>query len=175
MVKKEPNSTIKSDSPLTPPNALHYQSYSQSFEDEKIDLYELWMTLWNKKWLVIATTLVVAIGSVVFALRQPLIYKAEALLLPTKSKYIQSLNVQGVQKLGQNAKMKGIDAGSIFSYFKQSLQSRVLQKKFINEFGIIGLMAPNRSPETRDEEIFENFAQMINVKNQGGRPKGGDS
>ncbi len=98
MAKKEPNSTTKSDLPLTPPNVQYYQSYNQPFEDETIDLYELWMTLWNKKWLVIATTLVAALGSVVFALYQPSIYKAEALLLPPKSKDIQSLNLQEVEK-----------------------------------------------------------------------------
>ena len=30
-------------------------------------------------------------------------------------------------------------------------------------------MVPNRTPETRDEEIYENFAQMIKVENEGGR------
>ena len=90
MVKKEPNSTTKSDSPLTPPNVQYYQSYNQPFEDEKIDLYELWMTLWNKKWLVIATTLVAVLGSVVFAFLQTPIYKAESRLLPPKSKVIHN-------------------------------------------------------------------------------------
>ena len=113
MVKKEPNSTTKSDSPLTPPNVQYYQPFNQPFEDEKIDLYEVWMTLWNKKWLVIATTLVAALGSIVFALYQPSIYKAEALLLPPKSKDIQSLNIHGVQEIAESQV-------KIFEDFKKS-------------------------------------------------------
>ncbi|MDP6888234.1 MAG: Wzz/FepE/Etk N-terminal domain-containing protein, partial [SAR324 cluster bacterium] len=118
------------------------------------------MTLWNKKWLVIATTLVTALGSLVFALNQPSIYKAEALLLPPKSKDIQSLNVLGVQKTGQD-NLQELDTGSIFSSFKASLQSRVLQKKFINEFEILEILAGERTVETRDEEIYEMFANLF--------------
>ena len=43
--------------------------YPQQFEEDTIDLYELWITLWNGKWLVIAVTVVVALGSIFFALQ----------------------------------------------------------------------------------------------------------
>ena len=87
-----------SDNPQTQaPQSVQYAPYSQQFEDDTIDLYELWITLWNKKWLVIAVTVIAALGSVVYALQQPSVYKAEALLLPPKAKYVQSLDVQGEQ------------------------------------------------------------------------------
>ena len=83
------------DNPQTQvPQEIQYVApYPQQFEDDTIDLYELWNTLWNKKWLVIAVTVIAALGSVVYALLQPPIYKAEALLLPPKAKDVQSLNV----------------------------------------------------------------------------------
>ena len=31
----------------------HTPQYPQQFEDDTIDLYGLWSTLWDKKWLVI--------------------------------------------------------------------------------------------------------------------------
>ena len=161
MVKKEPNSTTKSDSPQTPPNGAYYQSYYPPFEGETIDFYELWITLWNKKWLVIATTLVAALGSIVFALYQPSIYKAEALLLPPKSKDIQSLNIHGVQEIA-------VAPVKIFEDFKKGLSSRILQKKFINEFELMEILAGERTVETRDEEIYENFAEMFKIENVGG-------
>jgi len=80
-----------------PQNIQYGVPYPQQFEDDTIDLYELWITLWNKKGLVIAVTVIAALGSVVYALQQPSVYKAEALLLPPKAKDVQSLNVQGVQ------------------------------------------------------------------------------
>ena len=63
--------------------------YPQQIEDDTIDLYELWFALWNRKWLVIVVTVVAALGSVVYALQQQHIYKAEALLLPPKLKNVQ--------------------------------------------------------------------------------------
>ena len=82
-----------SDNPQTqaPQNVQYAAPYPQQFEDDTIDLYELWITLWNKKWLVIAVTVIAALGSVVYALQQTPIYKAEALLLPPKAKDVQSL------------------------------------------------------------------------------------
>ena len=84
-----------SDNPQTqaPQNIQYAAPYPQHFEDDTIDLYKLWITLWNKKWLVIAVTVIAALGSVVYALLQPPIYKAEALLLPPKAKDVQSLNI----------------------------------------------------------------------------------
>ena len=45
-----------SDNPQTqaPQNVQYAAPYQQQFEDDTIDLYELWNTLWNKKGLVIA-------------------------------------------------------------------------------------------------------------------------
>ena len=73
-----------SDNPQTqaPQNVQYAAPYPQQFEDDTIDLYELWITLWNKKWLVIAVTVIAALGSVVYALQLPSVYQAEALLLP---------------------------------------------------------------------------------------------
>ena len=168
MVKKEPNSTTKSDLPLTPPNVQYYQSYNQPFEDEKIDLYELWMTLWNKKWLVIATTLVAVLGSVAFAFLQRPIYKAESRLLPPKSKDVQPLNVQKIWRLSGDMKLQGVDTDIVFTVFKNNLSSRTLQKKFINEFKLMEILVPERTSETRDEDIYEDFAEIIRVNNEDG-------
>ena len=79
-----------------PQNIQYGVPYPQQIEDDTIDLYELWITLWNKKWLVIAVTVIAALGSVVYALDAPQIYKAEALLLPPKVEDLKSLNFPGV-------------------------------------------------------------------------------
>ena len=66
--------------------------YPQHFEDDTIDLYNLWITLCKMKWLVIAVTVVATLGSIVFTHFTPSIYKAEALLLPPNSLNFQSMN-----------------------------------------------------------------------------------
>ena len=158
-----------SDNPQTqaPQNVQYATPYPQQFEDDAIDLYELWNNLWNKKWLVITVTVIAALGSVVYALQQPSIYKAEALLLPPKAKDVQSLNVQGVQEREQGVQEReqGVTAvAGAFAAFKNNLSSRSLQKKFIDEQGLMDILAPDRTPETRDFEILESFAKVIKIE-----------
>ena len=154
MPKTESNSAAETDQPQSPQYVQYAPPYAQPFEDDTIDLYELWITLWSKRWLVIGVTAVAAIGSVVYALLQPPVYKAEALLLPPKAKDVQSLNVQGVQ---------GASEAGVFSVFNKNLNSRNLQKKFIKEYGLMELLAPERTPETRDEDIYEGFSKLFKI------------
>ena len=134
MSKTESNSAAETDQPQSPQYVQYAPPYAQPFEDDTIDLYELWITLWSKRWLVIGVTAVAAIGSVVFALLQPPVYKAEALLLPPKAKDVQSLNVKGVP---------GASAAGVFSAFNKNLSSRSLQKKFIEKYDLLDILAPN--------------------------------
>ena len=159
-----------SDNPQTQAlqNVQYSVPYQQQFEDGSIDLYELWITLWNKKWSVIAVTVIAALGSVAYALLAPHVYKAEALLLPPKAKDVQTLNVQGMQGVQgvQGVQgMQGVTAAGAFAAFKNNLSSRSLQKKFIDEQGLMDILAPDKTPETRDIEILESFAKMIIIKN----------
>ena len=95
-------------------------------------MYELWNALWNKKWLVIAVTLIAALGSVVYALQQRPIYKAEALFLPPRVEDLKSLNFPGVP-VTQMVEAKegligayGIGVNAVFDQFKKNLSSRRL-------------------------------------------------
>ena len=158
-----------SDNPQThaPQNVQHTAPYPQQFEDDTIDLYELWITLWNKKWLVIAVTIFAALGSVFYALQQPPIYRAEALLLPPKAKDVQSLNLK--QNLRESRQVGEIFTPlpirrEVFTTFENNLHSRILQKKFIKEYGLLDILAPNRTPETTDIEILEGLSMMIKIE-----------
>ena len=156
-----------SDNPQTqaPQNVQYAAPYPQQFEDDTIDLYELWITLWNKKWLVIAVTVIAALVSVVYALLAPQIYKAEALLLPPSATDVKSVNLQGVQGVQG---VQGMTSNIAFAAFKNNLSSRSLQKKFIDEYGLMDILAPNRTPETRDIEILESFSKMMKIEDKGG-------
>jgi len=156
-----------SDNPQTqaPQNVQYAAPNPQQFEDDTIDLYELWITLWDKKWLVIAVTAIVALGSVVYALLQPPIYKAEALLLPPREIDVKSGSFRGVLEMQE---VQGVTTKTAFSAFKNNLSSRSLQKKFIEKYDLLDILAPNRTSETRDIEILEGFSKMIKIEGKEG-------
>jgi chain length determinant protein (polysaccharide antigen chain regulator) len=60
--------------------------------------------------------------------------------------------------------MQGVRVVDVFTAFKNNLSSRTLQKKFIKEKGLMELLAPDRTQETRDENIYEGFANMFKIK-----------
>ena len=119
------NTNAEKEQPQALQTVTYVPQYAQPFEDDTIDLYELWITLWNKKWLVIAVTVIAALGSVVYALQLPSVYKAEALLLPPSAKDIQSLNFPGVIEVNTGDTVtfvegvQGINPTSVFAEFKQ--------------------------------------------------------
>ncbi|WP_241521260.1 Wzz/FepE/Etk N-terminal domain-containing protein [Kineobactrum sediminis] len=59
--------------------------YPADYADDEIDLRELFGVLWAGKWLIIGITAIAAVIAVLFALWQPNIYRAEALLAPAES------------------------------------------------------------------------------------------
>ncbi len=54
-----------------------------------------------------------------------------------------------------------------FASFKKNLSSRSLQKKFIEKYDLLDILAPNRTPETRDIEILESFSKMMKIEDTG--------
>jgi len=141
--------------------------YPQHFEDDSINLYELWITLWRWKWLVVAITVVAALGSIVYALQLQHIYKAEALLLPPKAKDIPSVLAINNLKIG-NSILTGTSVDSVFKKYKQNIISRSLHKKFIRENGLMEVLAPNRTAETRNEDIYQEFSKLIKLEEKNG-------
>ncbi|ENJ2863923.1 LPS O-antigen length regulator [Vibrio parahaemolyticus] len=119
--QKEPN-----------PNYLPYLPQQHSIDDE-IDLFELFNTLWKGKWIIIVTTFVFAIGSVLYALSLPNIYKADALLAPAESSNGGGLSKMAGQ-LGGLAALAGVSLGGGESS-QTDLAVQVMQsRKFIQEF-----------------------------------------
>ena len=173
MPQADSKSSSGQEQQQTAQTAPYPTPYPQQFEDDTIDLYELWITLWNWKWLVIAVTVVVALGSVVYALQLQHVYKAEALLLPPKAKDIQSMNIFSLSIDRRTLEERKNDplvsvknehnSASVYNQFKQNLKSRIIQKKFIQENGLMELLAPERTRETRDLEIYSGFAGLIKL------------
>ncbi len=114
-----------------PPTYPYY--LPQVVPEDEISLIDLFQVLAKRK-MTILTTLV-AFSYALIALPP---YKAEAILLPPLAKDIQLLNIQGVQ---------GPGVASVYSAFKRNLNSRAWQRRFVEEQGIIEILAPEEGPK----------------------------
>jgi uncharacterized protein involved in exopolysaccharide biosynthesis len=111
--------------------------------DDEIDFRELFATLWQGKWIIIATAVVFATAGVFHALSQPNIYQASVLLAPTQDKG----GVGGIGgQLGGLASLAGINLNSGGSnqtvIAKEVLRSRAFLADFIGRHNLaVPLMA----------------------------------
>ena len=145
--------------------------YPQHFEEDTIDLYEMLLALWKRKWLVIAVTVVATIWSLVFAHNLPPIYKAEARLLPPKRKVSQSMNILGIQKIIKETGLTietNLNSEDVFSRFKQNLNSQTIHEKYIEEKFQLKMLAKDKNPQTLDLGIYNEFPGLINLREKNG-------
>ncbi|WP_462056920.1 Wzz/FepE/Etk N-terminal domain-containing protein [Vibrio parahaemolyticus] len=126
--QKEPN-----------PNYLPYPLQSKSTDDE-IDLRELFKALWKGKWIIVVATFIFAIGSVLYSLSLPDIYKSDALLAPAESSNGGSLSKM-VGQLGGLAALAGVNLGggetSQTDLAVQVMKSRQFVAAFINKHDLL--------------------------------------
>ncbi len=126
--------------------------------DDEIDLRELWRVIWQGKWIILACTLVLAAGAVFYAIKQPNIYKAQALLAPADN---ESGGLSAMaRQYGGLASLAGINLGGGGSD-KTALAIEVLQsRKFITDFIerhnlLVPLMAVKGWNRDTDELILD--------------------
>lgn len=113
------------------------------YPDDEIDLRELFSTLWQGKWIILATTVLFAAAGVFYALSKPNIYQASVLLAPTQDEG----GVSGISgQLGGLASLAGISLGgggdNQTVMAKAVLQSHAFLRDFIDRHELaIPLMA----------------------------------
>jgi len=113
----------------------HPPQYLQQAADDEIDLRELFAVIWRGKWIIIASTLILAIAAVIFSLKQPNIYKASA-LLAASSQENNKLNGMASQ-LGGLASLAGINLGGGGGTDQTTLAIEVLKsRQFFSEFAV---------------------------------------
>ena len=116
------------------PNTYQSDARFPQVQDDEIDLRELFTVIWQGKWLIIAITAVFAIGSVVFAIMQPNIYKSEALLAPAAEEQGGGLSALASQ-FGGLASLAGVNLGAKGGTDKTQLAIEVLKsRQFTSDF-----------------------------------------
>lgn len=107
------------------------------YPDDEIDLRQLFATLWEGKWLIIAITFLFAAGGVAYAMYKPDIYEASVLMAPTN----EESGISGISgQLGGLASLAGINIGGGGSnqtvIAKEVLGSRAFLADFIDRYNL---------------------------------------
>lgn len=127
---------------LTMTNDTHnYDPQRHSdYQDDEIDLRELFGIIWQGKWWIIAITFVFAVGSVIYSLSLPNIYKSEATLAPTEEASGGGLS-QMAGQLGGLASLSGVNLGGgntdKTTIALEILKSRAFIKGFVEKYDIL--------------------------------------
>ncbi|MBO0243906.1 MULTISPECIES: Wzz/FepE/Etk N-terminal domain-containing protein [Vibrio] len=145
-------------------NYLPYSPHTPEYYDDEVDLRELFRVLWKGKLIIIATTFVFAVGSVLYALNLPNIYRADALLAPAESASGSNLS-QMAGQLGGLAALAGVNIGASESsqteLAVQVMRSRQFIEGFISKHDLlVPLMAArdwdlNNNKLILDDDVYD--------------------
>jgi uncharacterized protein involved in exopolysaccharide biosynthesis len=105
-----------------------------NYAGDTISLRQIWQVLWQGKGIVIATTIIFAVGSVAYALLAKEVFRAEVLLVPAAE---QSASMSGSQ-LGGFAALAGLSVGNGDNIESLAvLQSRKFARDFIEQLDLL--------------------------------------
>jgi uncharacterized protein involved in exopolysaccharide biosynthesis len=138
----------------------NFPSTQQMESSDEIDLRELFSVIWQGKYLIISITAVFAIGSVMFALSQPNIYKSEALLAPASAEQGGGGLAALAGQFGGLASMAGINLGGGGADKTQMaievMKSRQFTSDFIQKHDILAdVMAAKNWDMANDKVIYD--------------------
>lgn len=145
---------------------------------DEIDFRELLATLWRGKWIIVLSTLMVAVAGVVFAINQPNVYKTNVLLAPAQSDG-GAPHIGG--QLGGLASLAGINLSrgntdkTVLA--REVLLSRAFLTNFIHRHNLsVPLIAGERwdingGEWVLDQTVFDTETRSWRVNDQGESPE----
>ena len=137
------------------------------FENDEINLYELFKTFWDSKWLISSITIASCIFIVLYSLSIPNIYRSSALVMPAQS---QGSSMSGsLSGLGGLASMAGISIPSGNSNNKEEAIAVLTSHQFLEDFIInndilLPLMA-SKGWDAKKNELILN-SKIYDIKNK---------
>jgi len=126
------------------PAIIHY-------ENDEIDLVQLWQGIIKHKGTVFVTAFSVMIVAVLYLLVTPSIYQASSTLLPPKNQDIEAL---------QSPLLPEVSTDQVFNVFVKNLESSSLRNTVFNE---MSLQTALKLEDKRPEIAFETFNENISL------------
>jgi len=150
--------------------------------DDEINLKQLFLTIWQGKWLIIAITSLFTIAGIGYALKQPNVYRAEAKLSPAVSKSGGGGLAALAGQFGGLASLAGVNLGggsadkSVIAM--EIMQSRSFVKMFVEKHNLaLSIMSATRWDEVNNTlvvnyDVYDhaNQAWLVNDKGESLKP-----
>jgi uncharacterized protein involved in exopolysaccharide biosynthesis len=176
-----PNQQQDAGFPQGNPQAhLQYAMYPQpvpAAADDEIDLKQLFLTIWQGKWLIIALTTLLTVAGIGFALTQPNVYQAEAKLSPAVSESGGGGLAALAGQFGGLASLAGVNLGggsadqSVIAM--EIMQSRSFVKMFVEKHNLaLPIVAATKWDEVNNtlvinEEMYDQANQTWLLDDKG--------
>ncbi len=139
------------------------------YEDDEIDLAEVWSAIWSGKLLIIVISGLFAIASILYAINQPNIYRATILLAPASEQGGAGGLAKMAGQFGGLASLAGINLGGggtdKTGLALEVLRTRVFLEGFIKKHQLLVplIAAKNWERETNslvfNDEIYDSVGQ----------------
>ena len=129
------------------------------FEEDEIDLYELWLTL-KKRWkVVIGTFLIFTVAAAVITFVMTPVYRATTTLMP-----VSATPVSGMAALASEALGIQLQKDNTSSKIMAVLKSKTIRERVIKNLNLIPVLLEN-IPENRDPMYVaqETLKEMVSV------------
>jgi len=137
----EPNQFSLDNSAMAQQQMLLARMQQNQAKDDEIDLAELWRAVWAGKIVIILISFVFAVASIYYALSQPNVYKASALLAPASTDGGAGGLSALAGQFGGLASMAGINLGGGASdktgLALEIIKSRTFIQKFIEKHNLL--------------------------------------
>ncbi|MBH0025397.1 MULTISPECIES: Wzz/FepE/Etk N-terminal domain-containing protein [unclassified Pseudoalteromonas] len=139
-----------------------------------LDLVELWLILWNKKWLIIVLSFLSCAGILAYSLTLPNMYKSSVLLSPQQEQQSSGLSSLAGQ-FGGLASVAGINLGGSSdktAVYLEIIKSKDFLYKFIEKNNVkVNLFAAKKwDKDTEelelDDTIYKNGKWLVDEETQ---------
>ncbi len=124
----------------------HYQQY----QDDEIDLIDIWRLLVRRwQWIAVITLTCTALA-VAYALLAPRVYRAEAFLLPPQLGDIEQLNIYAVT----SGKVSVVSVQDVYGQTLKNLQSLSVRRLFFDEHDLLESLRGQVGEDAGAQKVF---------------------
>ncbi|RMA93331.1 GumC family protein [Hydrogenothermus marinus] len=138
---------------------INYQQ--PCYEEDEIDLYELWQTIKKRKKLIIGLFLSITILTGIFSFIMTPIYRSESAIMPISSESSPLGNLAGLAAMAGVSVGGGEDSAKIVAI----LNSRDIKERVIKKLNLIPVLLEDEIPEDRNpmNVAVETLDDMVSI------------